>query len=106
MAEREKVEGFRLTKEQVNFTKKYREFNKVFGMIQGQFFVKAGETKRLGELLEGMEEKMQIALRLAPKEPVRELEGQEPPKLDGEQGGAEGQGAGGELSPEGMQLNF
>lgn len=111
-AEKTKVEGFKLTKEQMSFTKKMKDFQKVFALIQNQFVLKAGETQRLGQLLDGMEEKMKTALRMPPKEPTIELEGQEPPMEDQET--PEGPGAPGALAnnegerldPGSLGLNF
>ena len=86
---KEKVEGFKLSKGQLAFTKNFKKRAQVMKLIQGQFIAKAGEVKRLGQLLDSMGEQMKTALRFAPKEPTIELEGQEPPSEGGRQQGSQ-----------------
>ncbi len=72
-----KVEGFKLTKEQISWSKDYGKLAKVSKMIQNGLRIEYGKLQTLQKLLEqsqGVKAKM---LKGAPVNPINEIEGQQ-----------------------------
>jgi len=78
VADQEKVEKFRLTKEQMTYQKAYKRLLKMGQTIQQGIAQNMAKGVSLGQMLKEVSEGLNQLQTQAPKTPIQELEGQAP----------------------------
>ena len=71
------VEKFKLTKEQIGWSKDYEKKIKIFEMVKGKLMQQMAGARKLQELLGTLQQGLTRTLDLAPKKQTHEIEGQE-----------------------------
>lgn len=82
-----KVEAFKLTDDYRAWAKNFKRVNEVSKMIEEGLRISFGETENLKRLFDEISGKKQELLKLAPAQPVNEIEGQTPISAPAEEGG-------------------
>lgn len=74
---REPVEKFKLTKDQLAWTKEYKRLKKANEMVKGKLMEQMAGARQLKDLLGTTQQGLIRMLQVAPKKKLNEIEGQE-----------------------------
>jgi hypothetical protein len=73
----EEVEKFKLSKEQMAWTKQHAQKAKIYEMVQGKLMEQMAGVRRLQELAGTLQQGLIRSMQMAPEKKMKELEGQE-----------------------------